>query len=427
MAGKASQLIENLQNHCYDQVLSDLYLGEANGKQQCERYVKALQQFISLFGDEEVEIYSAPGRSEICGNHTDHQYGKVLAASVDIDTIAVAAATKEAQIRIKSEGYQWTEVDLQELQANPREQGTTVSLVRGVAAGIKKRGFAIGGFKAYVTSQVLSGSGLSSSAAYEVLLGNILSGLYNDGAIDPVTIAQIGQEAENQYFGKPSGLLDQMACSVGGLVYIDFENPINPLVEKVNVDFESFGYRLCIVDTKGSHADLTDDYARIPKEMRKVAAYFGKEVLRQVDEEAFYRELPLIRKYAGDRAVLRSIHWFDENHRVEEQREALEKGDYPRFQQLIRESGNSSFRYLQNVYSIHKADDQSVAVALLMTKKFLGKEIACRVHGGGFAGTIQVFVPEEKVNEYKESIERIFGSGACHVLHVRSVGGVKVI
>lgn len=427
MANKASKLIENLQNHCYDQILSDLYLGESNGEKQCERYVKALQQFISLFGDEEVEIYSAPGRSEIGGNHTDHQYGKVLATSVDIDTIAVVAAADEPQIRIKSEGYRWTELDLNELQAKPEEKGTTVALVRGVAAGVKKRGFEIGGFKAYVTSQVLSGSGLSSSAAYEVLLGNIFSGLYNDNAIDPVTIAQIGQEAENQYFGKPSGLLDQMACSVGGLVYIDFEDPINPLVQKVNVDFESFGHRLCIVDTKGSHADLTDDYARIPKEMKKVAAYFGKEVLRQVNEQDFYKELPLIRKYAGDRAVLRSMHWFDENHRVDEQKEALESGDYPRFQQLIRESGNSSYRYLQNVYSIHKADDQSVAVALIMTKKILGKEIACRVHGGGFAGTIQVFVPEQKVAGYKEAIERIFGSGACHVLHVRNVGGLKVI
>lgn len=427
MSRSANEVIKALENHQLDQVLESVYIDVDIVGTQRERYIKAIKEFVKIFGNKEIEIYSAPGRSEIGGNHTDHQYGKVLATSVNIDAIAVVSPTNDHTIHIKSEGYKRADVDLSSLSINPLESGSTTALIRGVAAGMKDRGYEIGGFNAYVTSQVISGSGLSSSAAYEVLIGTILSGIYNSSTVDSITIAQIGQEAENSYFGKPSGLMDQMACSVGGLIYIDFENPEDPHVEKIDVDFDSFEHSLCIIDTKGSHADLTDDYAEIPVEMKKVASFFGADVLRQIKEEDFYKELSLIRKFAGDRAVLRTIHWFDENGRVENECKALREGDFNRFKELIWDSGQSSYKYLQNVYSAHKPEDQSLAVALMMTRKILGNDGVWRVHGGGFAGTIQAFVPNAIVENYKTKIEQLFGRGSCYVLKVRPDGGRKVL
>lgn len=427
MSRNANAVIKDLEDHQLDHILKNVYIDGNMLNVQRERYIKAVKEFIKLFGNKEIEIYSAPGRSEIGGNHTDHQYGKVLAASVNIDAIAVVTPTTDGMIHIKSEGYKRLDIDITNLSVNPLESGSTTSLIRGVAAGMKERGYEIGGFEAYVTSQVISGSGLSSSAAYEVLIGTVFSGIYNNGKVDSITIAQIGQEAENNYFGKPSGLMDQMACSVGGLIYIDFENPEKPFVEKIDVDFDSFNHSLCIIDTKGSHADLTDDYAEIPAEMKKVASFFGVDVLRQIKEEDFYKEISLIRKYAGDRAVLRTIHWFDENGRVENECKALREGDFTRFKELIWDSGQSSYKYLQNVYSAHKPEDQSLAVALMMTRKILGNDGVWRVHGGGFAGTIQAFVPNSIVENYKESIEQLFGRGSCYTLKVRPDGGRKIV
>lgn len=427
MAKSITDILIELHNGKYNDILEKLYVDETSVMLQKERYVNALCGFLEIYGEKEVEVYSAPGRSEIGGNHTDHQHGKVLAASVNIDTIAIVAVSGDDTVYMKSEGYPELEVDLEDLNLYEEERGTTSALIRGVAAGVRERGYKTGGFYAYVTSQVLTGSGLSSSAAFEVLIGNIFSGLFNRGRIEPVTIAKIGQQAENEYFGKPCGLMDQMASAVGGLVYIDFANLEEPVVESISVDFDTFGHSLCIVDTKGSHADLTDDYAAIPQEMKKVAAYFGAEVLRQVDEEAFYHELPAIRSYAGDRAVLRSMHWFEENRRVDRQRLQLLAGDFEAFKELILASGNSSYKYLQNVYANHKADDQSIALALLLTEKILGNAGAWRVHGGGFAGTIQAFVPNELVGVYKKEIEQYFGQASCHVLKVRPYGGTKVL
>ncbi|MGN0412720.1 MAG: galactokinase [Lachnospiraceae bacterium] len=418
---------EIIKNGSLDQTFLDLYFDYEGLEKQRNRYVKAIEKFEHLYGAKEIEIYSAPGRTEIGGNHTDHQNGKVLAGSIDLDAIAVVAKTEATQVKITSEGYPALSIDISTLEPVEEEIGKTHALIRGVAAGMKKRGYNIGGFEAYVTSDVLSGSGLSSSAAYEVLIGNILSGLYNSGEVDPVTIAQIGQEAEREYFGKPCGLMDQMACSYGGMIYIDFENSKSPLVKKVDVDFNKFGYCLCIIDTKGSHADLTDEYAAVPSEMNAVAEYFGKTHLREVNEEEFYLNISNIRTTAGDRAVLRAFHWFNENRRVEKQVESLEAGDFDAFKKYIRESGESSFKYLQNVFATKAVNSQSVSLALALGEKFVEDFGVVRVHGGGFAGTIQAFVKEENVKEFKNHMEAFFGVDSCYVLHIRPVGGKKIV
>lgn len=427
MANTIKELIAAFETGKQDAVLRRLYVDESMLEGQRVRYVKALKEFERLYGEKEVEIYSAAGRSEIGGNHTDHQHGRVMAGSVNLDVIAVAAKKADKTVRIKSEGYRMMELNLEHLEADRAEEGTSAALVRGVAAGLVSRGFAIGGFEAYVTSNVLSGSGLSSSAAYETLIGNIFSGMYNEGKADSVLIAQVGQYAENVYFGKPCGLMDQMACSVGGLIQIDFEDPKKPIVRKLDVDFAGFGHSLCIVDTKGSHADLTDDYAAIPAEMKAVARYFGKEVLRQVERSDFYAAIPALRRELGDRAVLRAIHWFDENERAAKLGEVLEKGDFEGFKKLVRESADSSYKYLQNVYASHKVQSQSVSIAIAISEGILKDRGVVRVHGGGFAGTIQAFVPEEMVEEYKQGMERIFGEGSCYVLKIRNDGGLKVV
>ena len=427
MPNSTKNLKEAFKEGKYTQLLTDIYVDQDVIAYQKERYIKAIESFEKIYGEKEVEIYSAPGRSEVGGNHTDHQFGKVLATSINLDAIAIVAPKEEAEIDLKSEGYDRITVDLNHLNKADVKEGSSEALIAGVAFKLKEEGYNIGGFEAYVTSDVLNGAGMSSSAAFEVLIGNILSGLYNDMKISPVFLAQAGQFAENEFFGKPCGLMDQMASSVGGLINIDFENPEEPKIKKVEVDFEEYGHSLCIVDTKGSHADLTDDYAAIPEEMKEVAGFFDKAVLREVDKDDFYLNLPKIREILGDRAVLRAMHLFEENKRVDEQVKALEDGDFETFKKLIKESGNSSFKYLQNVYSSHDLNNQSVSIGLAMSDISLGDRGVSRVHGGGFAGTIQAFVPNDIVGMYKKNMEHVFGEGACHVLKVRPYGGMKVL
>ena len=423
---KTTELKAGFQSGKYAELLKDIYIDESVLEYQKERYVKAIESFEELFGVKDVEIYSAPGRSEIGGNHTDHQCGRVLAASINLDAIAIVAK-KESGIVLKSEGYPMINVSLADLLPKKEEEGTSAGLIRGVAARLKEEGYEIGGFEAYVTSDVLNGAGMSSSAAFEVLIGNILSGLYNEGKISPVLIAQAGQYAENVFFGNPCGLMDQMASSVGNLIFIDFADVKNPVIKKVNVNFEDFNHSLCIVDTKGSHADLTDEYAAIPEEMKRVAAYFGKEILKQVDKNEFYTNIPEIRKVAGDRAVLRAMHWFEETDRVIDQVNALEEENFEEFKKLIKSSGDSSFKYLQNVYSVKNLSRQEMAVGLALSDVILKGKGVSRVHGGGFAGTIQAFVPNDIVDIYKKNMEDIFGEDACHVLKIRKYGGMKVL
>ena len=340
-------LVEELEQGKYDSVLLDLYVDAEKLDYQRKRYIETIKKYEETFGEGEVEIYSAPGRSEVGGNHTDHQHGMVLATSINLDALAVVGASKDENIHVMSEGYDMVDVEIDDLEARHEEEGTTAALIRGVTADLKGKGYEVKGFQAYVTSDVLIGAGLSSSAAFEVIVGTILSGMFNDEKIDPVVIAQSGQFAENVYFGKPCGLMDQMACAIGGMVYIDFENEEKPQVEKIDADFEKAGLTLCIVDTKGSHAGLTHEYAQIPVEMKQIAAHFGKNVLREVEEKDFYAELPVLCKESGDRAVLRAIHFFAEDERVVKEVNALRAGDWNRFLKLVKESGDSSYKYLQ--------------------------------------------------------------------------------
>jgi len=404
-----------------------LYKAEALERQK-ERYEKAVASYKEYFGSEgeEIRIFSAPGRTEVGGNHTDHNCGKVLAAGVDMDIVAVVEPISEPIVIFKSEGFDECRISLNELSVVESEKNTTPALIRGVAKGMKDRGFAIGGFKAYATSDVLKGSGLSSSAAFEVLAGTIFSYLYNEGKVNPVKIAQIAQYAENVYFGKPSGLMDQMASSVGGFVAIDFKDVESPIIENVNVDFDAFGHALCIIDTKGSHADLTPDYAAIPSEMKAVAEFFSVPVLRQLCKHDIMLNINVLRDKFGDRAVLRSLHFFEENKRVEKLVNALKRNDFQAFLDSINESGNSSYKYLQNVYSSSHVEQQGLGIGLNIAEFALQRKGASRVHGGGFAGTIQAFVPFELLKEFKMEMEKVFGGGSCHVLKIRPVGGCEV-
>ena len=423
---KATELINDLKNNKYDELLNDLYVDESLLEYQRNRYVAAVEKYISLYGDNEVEIYSAPGRSEVGGNHTDHQHGCVLAAAINLDAIAVVGKT-EREIKILSDDFDIKAIDVNDLVVKQEEAGTSEALVRGVLAKLKELNYQIGGFNAFITSDVIMGAGLSSSAAFETIIGTILSGLYNDMTVDPVLIAQIGQYAENVYFGKPCGLMDQCASSVGSLINIDFKDIDKPVVRKVDVDFSKFEHSLCIVDTKGSHADLTDEYAAIPAEMKKIANYFNKEFLREVDEQEFFDNIAKVREIGNDRAVLRAIHLFTENKRVDLQVAALNAGDFDEFKRLIKASGDSSYKFLQNVYANSDVFNQSVSIGLAMSEKILGDNGVCRVHGGGFAGTIQAFVKDSYVDTYKTEIEKVFGKDSCHILKVRKYGGKKVI
>lgn len=404
----------------------ELYQEESNA--QVERYSKIKEGFSNQFGDAEgIEFFSAPGRTEIGGNHTDHNYGRVLAGAVNLDIVAAARRTDDHKISLKSYEYPNMDlVDLENLSLDSKEIGKASALIKGICVKCKELGFQVGGFEAYTMSRVLKGSGLSSSAAFEIVIVAIINELYNDGKIDPITAAVIAQYAENVYFGKPSGLLDQMASSVGGVTFMDFKDIKIPVVEHIDFDLHSYGYALCVVDTGGNHADLTDEYAYIPAEMKSVASFFGKEVLREVNPKDFWEQIGEIRKKTGDRAVLRAMHFFEEDVLAAEEANAIKAGDFHSFKTLVKKSGESSETRLQNVFAVVNPAEQGLSLALALSKKILGDKGVCRVHGGGFAGTIQAFVPFEMLNEYKAEVERVFGSGSCYVLSIRLVGGTKV-
>ena len=388
-----------------------------------------VQSFLEAFSpaeDAPAALFSGPGRTEIGGNHTDHQHGRVLCGSVDMDMLACAAPNGLNLIRIQSEGYPALEIGLDSLSVREEEKNTSAALVRGVAARVRELGFTLAGFDACVTSTVLSGSGLSSSAAYETLVGNIFNHFCCEDKLDPVTIAKIGQYAENVYFGKPCGLMDQMGSSVGGAVFIDFNDPANPVVERVDYDFTRSGHALCIVDTASSHGDLTDDYTDITKEMGAVAAHFGRTVLRDVPLEDFHAAVPALRQKCGDRAVLRAMHFYSDDRRAVQEAGALKKGNFEAFLNMVNASGLSSSLCLQNTWSIHDPKQQAIPLALTVGEHLLDGMGAIRVHGGGFAGTIQAWVPEEYLPVFKNGIEELFGPGKCHVLHIRPVGGCMV-
>lgn len=394
---------------------------------QKQRYAKLADEFVNFYGDKELSVFSSPGRTEIGGNHTDHNHGRVLAGAVNLDNVAIASANGTDVVRILSSGYPQFEVNLSTLAPNKDEFYTSVGLVRGICARMKELGFAIGGFDAVINSGVPKGSGLSSSASFEVLIGAIVSHLFNDGGLDPVLNAQIGQYAENVFFGKPCGLMDQTACSVGGLVTIDFADPAKPIVKKVDFDFTKTGFALVITDTGGNHADLNDEYASLPSDMKGVAAKLGKTVLREVSLDQVIDSIPELRKDGvSDRAILRAIHFERDNERVAEQVADLEKGDFKSFLAKVCASGQSSFMYNQNVYPVNNVAEQGLSVALALSDVVLGSEGAWRVHGGGFAGTIQAFVPYCLLDKYVDTLEHTFGKGKCHKLFIRPQGAIKV-
>ena len=391
-----------------------------------QRTDKLLAQFHALFGDKKARIWSAPGRTEIGGNHTDHQLGKVIAASVDMDMLAAAAENGEDTVRVKSEGYDMITLSLDTLTPVHGEEGTTKALVRGICAEAAQRGFRVGGFDACITSNVLQGSGLSSSAAFEILIGAVVNGLFCGNALGAKDLAIMGQHAENRFFGKPCGLMDQMASAWGGIIAIDFANPADPAVTPVDFDFAAVNHSLCMINLHSDHADLTDEYAAIPGELKAVSAHFGKSVLREVDEDAFFDAIPALRREVGDRAVLRAMHIFSENRRVDLQAAALRANDFQQFLGLVRESGLSSQNFLQNVTVSGSVRDQAAAIALALCAKILGPRGAFRIHGGGFGGTVQAFVPNDMLDEFCTQIDAVFGEGSCHVMHIRPVGFTEI-
>ena len=405
--------------------LASLYCcSPAETASEAARYTAVLDGLEKTFGSHaEAGLYSAPGRTEIGGNHTDHQHGRVLAGSVNIDMIAAAAPNDKNQLRVQSEGYDLCVIDLNDLEARKEEENTTAALLRGECAAFTQRGAKLAGLDVYISSNVPKGSGVSSSAAFEVLIGVILNDCFMTEKVSPIAIAQIGQWAENVYFGKPCGLMDQMASSVGNIITIDFASPAKPVVEPVAVDFSKAGLALCILDSGADHADLTDEYAAIPAECRAVAAVCGGEVLRDVPFETFLAKLPECRRQCGDRAVLRAFHVYADNDRVAKQVAALHDGDFGTFLSLVNESGCSSWEYLQNVIPAGYKEHQEVGVTIAAAKHLLGDKGAVRVHGGGFAGTVQAFVPVEMLDEFKAGMEAILGEGRCHVLSIRPEGG----
>lgn len=425
---KPQEYIAAIQTGAMDEKLRAVYVTQSAVEAQKPRYIRLLNAFINRFGDSrDVIITSAPGRTEVCGNHTDHNNGRVLAASVNLDAVAVAAENDEGIVRVKSDGHAMNVVDLSELLPDESEFGRSTAMVRGVVAKIKEMGYKIGGFDCVTASDVIGGSGLSSSAAFEVLLGTTLSYLFNDGVISAVDIAKTAQYSENVFFGKPCGLLDQMASSVGTFVTIDFESTENPKIKKVDFDFSKSGHSLCIVDTGGSHSDLTDDYAAVRAEMESVAKALGRDVLREIDYADFKAAVPSLLGRVSDRALIRAYHFYRENIRVEKAVDSLEKNDFDAFKKIINESGRSSYMYNQNVYTPKNPAEQKLSLALCISEEVLGVNGAYRVHGGGFAGTIQAFVPNELLEQYKNAVESVFGKGSCHVLIIRPVGGTRVM
>ena len=422
----ASEIRNNILSGKMDETLVRLYGNERKDAQR-KRYAAAVEEFISLYGDLEAQLFSVPGRSEISGNHTDHNHGRVLAAAIDLDIIAVATKTGSGKIRIKSKGFPEDIVDISRLDPGYYENYGSAAIIAGICDGFSKRGYSYGGFTAYTDSEVLKGSGLSSSAAFEVQVCNILSHFYNNGTVPAPELAKISQYAENVYFGKPSGLMDQTACAVGGFVAIDFLNPSEPVIEKLNFSLADAGYCLCIVITGGNHADLNDDYASVPADMKKVAAEFGCEVMRGITYDEVLAALPSLREKLGDRALLRALHFVEENERVAAQGEALRAGNFKAFLDGVLASGDSSFKQLQNVFTVKNVSEQGLSLALALCKHVLeGKGGAWRVHGGGFAGTVQAFVPEALREEFRAVMDGVFGAGACAVLNIRADGAIRL-
>ena len=429
---KSAELEQYILTGALDERLAALY-GRDNLAAARARYAALVREFAARYGaGRDLLLFSVPGRSELAGHHTDHNHGRVSAGSIDLDVIAAAAPRADRIVRVKSEGFPEDVVNLDTFTSPiPARFGKSDALIAGVAAGMSRNGFAVGGFDAVTTSSVLKGSGLSSSAAFEDMIGTIFSHLYNGGQVGFVTVSQISQYAENEYFGKPCGLMDQVACVAGGIVSIDFADTKNPVVEKLDFDLTGAGYRLCIVNTGGNHADLTPDYAAVPAEMKAVAAALGVSVLRETDEAAVLAALPDLRARLGDRAVLRALHFFEENRRVDAMKAALRGGDLGGYFAGVLASGKSSFCYLQNVYSPQNVAEQGVSLALCLCEKFLtsrcARSGAWRVHGGGFAGTVQAYVPEENAAEFRSFIEAVFGEGSCYMLRVRPIGAARVL
>ena len=420
-------LREVLKTNELDEKIKLLICDDAVDEEK-KRYLDLLNQAEELYGTGDYHIISAPGRTEIGGNHTDHQHGKVIAASVNVDSVAVTKKNSLNVVRIKSLGFNIKPIDLNDLSVHSDEVNTTESLIRGIAFRFKELGYHIGGFDALSQSKVLVGSGISSSASFEVLIAELFNQLYNDGKVTAIEIAKIAQYAENVYFGKPCGLLDQMAISCGGFTIMDFEKPANPIVEKYNFSFEKYGYHLVLTNTKGDHAGLSDEYARIPGEMKMVAKVMGHEVLRECNEKDFYDNFSTIRKEVNnDRAMLRAIHFFSENYRVGLQATAIKEENIDELLKLMKESGNSSYKYLQNVYCVNKPYSQSLSLALALSERILKDEGAYRVHGGGFEGTIQAIVPENLLSDYLSAMQGVFGQDATFEMKIRSVGGYQLI
>jgi galactokinase len=414
-------------NNGDNKALSELYGKDpAELKKNAKRYSDLLKQFNAEFGSRDADFFTSPGRTEIGGNHTDHNYGRVLAGAVNLDNVAVAAKNNTNIIQILSEGYPKFKVDLSSLKPEKSEQFTSAALVRGICSRFKEQGFAIGGFDACIDGGVPKGSGLSSSASFEVLIGAILSEIFSNGKVDPIQNAIIGQYSENNYFGKPCGLMDQTACAMGGLITIDFRDPSSPVVKRVNFDFVATGFSLVITDTGGNHADLNDEYASLPTDMKAVAAELGAKVLRQVSLEQVLDIAPKIREKVGDRAILRAIHFQGDNQRVVDQVAALEKNDFKSFLGMVIDSGYSSYMYNQNIFPVNNIREQGVSIALALSELVLKGQGAWRVHGGGFAGTIQAFVPQNLLTKYVKTLEHFFGEGACHNLFIRRQGAGKV-
>ncbi|MEG0898730.1 MAG: galactokinase family protein [Oscillospiraceae bacterium] len=424
---KINDAISFIENGKLDEKLLDIYVAKNKLDSQRERYIKLLYSFEENFGDKDISIISAPGRTEIGGNHTDHQNGIVLSGAINLDVISVTEKTDDNFITIISDGRKINIIRTDDLEMKTYEKGTSESLVKGVLWKLNKLGYKLGGFNAYMTSDVLIGSGLSSSAAFENLIGSIISELFNSGKIDPVTIAKTSQFAEKVYYGKPCGLMDQMASSIGGVIKIDFKDTENPEYEKIDFDLEKYKNSLCIIDTKASHEGLTDEYSAIPYEMGEIAQFFGKNVLREVDEDLFYENINVLREKFGDRAVLRTIHFFQEDRRVINEVKSLLDDDFESFKYYFKKSANSSFKYLQNIYSSSNIENQSVSLALAISGKHLQNNGVARVHGGGFAGTIQAFVNDDYVETYKSIMEKVFGTDSCLILKIRKYGTIKVL
>ncbi len=425
---KKEEVITKLQNGDLDDAIKELYVTD-DASCQRERYMSVINGYADIFGDaEELALFSAPGRTEIGGNHTDHQHGCIIAGSVNLDVIAAVSFNNENIVRIKSKGYPMDEVSLDDLEIHKEEYDKAISLIRGVLKKISSMGYEIKGFNAYTESNVMKGSGLSSSAAFEVLIGTIVNNLCANNEISPVEIAKIGQFAENVYYNKPSGLLDQMASSVGAVVAVDFKDNDAPVVRKVDFNLSDYNHSLCIIDSGADHADLTHEYAAVTEEMRLVSEFFGKKFLREVSKSDFMANLKDIRKAVNnDRAILRAIHYFNDSDRAVAETEAVENGDFAEFCKLNRESGRSSFMYLQNVYASSMPKSQAVSLTLALCDEILGDKGSFRVHGGGFAGTVQAFVPNDMVDEFKSKIEAVLGEGMCHILSIRPVGGYRLI